>query len=291
MRPLLTALLIALTFSACKKEGDDSPGSDVPYILTAFRLVHKDGDDTYQFQFDSLNRPYMVKKIAQGVTTGSALFYYDGLGTLTSTVIYNGEPAGTSFSTTEYYYNSDDQLTSEQTWLTSGGYCFMCSHEYEYDSEGRLKKYTLPNLFYRRFEYDDDDENPARTYVKPHGETTENLEFEFLRYDKKNPFFGVDPAMRTILRSMFRSTVFWTQPVWSNSIELPVPGMANNITRMKWHPRPHPQLVSLKREMNADFEYNADGYPTKATMTYSKQFEGSDKEVWTVYLTYQKLDP
>lgn len=282
-------LLVAL--SSCKKDVDDSPGSDVPYILTSFRMEHKDGDNTWQFEFNSLNRPSTVRKIEQGVTIASALFYYDGRGTLTSTVAYNGEPTGTSYSTTEYYYNANDQLTSEQTWLTSNGYCYMCSHEYEYDSEGRLKKYTLPNIFYRRFEYEEDNENPARSFVKPQGELTENLEFEFLRYDKKNPFIGVDTAMRIILRTLFRSTVFWTDPVWSNAIELPVPGMANNITRMKWHPRPHPQLVSLKRDLASDFEYNADGYPTKATITYSKQFEGGDKEVWTVYFTYQKLDP
>jgi hypothetical protein len=288
----LAALIGLLALSACKKNGGGTPsviGKD--HILTSFRVVSSKGDNTYQFNFDANDRPVMVRNLQQGtITVGASVFFYNDQGQLESSVSYKGEPTGTPHETTEFHYNAEGQLISDNTFDASGNDCYQCNHEYDYDEEGRLSEFKGFNAFYRRFEYDDDG-NPIKSYFRALNETTETLEFEYLKYDKLAPYFGVDSTMRIILRSMFWSSVYWpSQNPWTNVGEFPLPAMANNITKMRWNPRPHPQSVSLKRELTAQLEYNADGYPVKGIVKFSKQFEGSDPEEWTVYLTYKKLD-
>lgn len=285
-----TALISLILFSSCKKSGD-TPGSiGDDHILLSFRVVSAQGDNSYQFSFDANDKPTMVKNILSGATAGSATFSYDAQGQLETMTAYKGEPTGAPHETIEFTYNPDGQLIYDNTYDANGNLCFSCLHEYAYDEEGRLSVMKLFNSFYRRFEYEDDG-NAVKSYIKPLNESSESLEFEYTKYDKLAPFFGVDSTMRTILRSMFWSSVFWSSnDPWTNAGEFPVPAMANNITKMKWNPRPAPQLVSLKRDLTSSLEYNEDGYPVKATIKFSKQFEGSGPVEWTVYLTYKKLD-
>lgn len=286
----LAVFILLVSFYGCKKKGSDIPSSvGEDHILTSFRVVDKYGDHSYQFDFDVDDRPTKVRKLSGATTVASAVFSY-GDDRLVQSVGYSGEPGSTLYEIIDYNYDSDGLLISDQTTNASGSICNLCAHEYEYDAEGRISRFKLFNSFYRRVEYDEDG-NAVKTYFKPLYEPGETLELEFLKYDKLAPFFGVDSTMRIILRSMFWSSLFWpTSSAWTNTFEFPVPAFANNVTKMRWNPRPHPQAVSLKRDLKTQLQYNEDGYPVKATVTFSKQFEGSPIDTWTVYLTYRKLE-
>lgn len=284
MRLKLTAFVFLLALTNCKKDGeepDPAPPPVVKYLLTSARTEGDPNEWLTMFEYDASNKLSVVKRSKLGVVTGdSNTYHYNDKNQLIRSVEYRNDMGTTPYEITKFYYNAAGQLTSDSAWDNNGYKCWHCFHFYNYDNKGRLLRYTQGSSFYRRFEYADGD-NPVKSYMKPWDEDVDALEYEFLEFDKKQPLFGVDPAVRVAYR-LFN---------FGNAIEYPMPAMANNVVKMKKNVYPYPNVIDIAQEITTEMEYNADGYPTKATLHYTKQFEYSDPGSRTMLFTYSLYSP
>jgi hypothetical protein len=282
-RFLLAAFIAGFGFFSCKKSGESPPPPPPPenkHILTSLRIVSGTDESALNFEFGPDGKPSRAVRYYQGVATvDSFVFKYNEKKQLTRIITYDNSVT-TPWETNKFIYNASGQLIADSSYDDKGYNCWHCYFTYEYDNKGRLSKYTSGSSFYRRYEYGAAGNNPVKTYMKPFSAQNEALEYEFLEYDQKKSVYGADSVMRIILPYFFRG----------NEVEYPAPSMINNVIKMKLHPHPYPNVLDIMQNINQQYEYNADGYPTKVIMSYSPRFSGSDPYSRTIYFTYQKLN-
>jgi hypothetical protein len=281
-RLFLVVFIIIPGFFGCKKNGGSPPPPppENKYILTSLRIVSGPDETKFTFDIGPDGKPVRAIRYYQDVpTVDSFVFKYNDKKQLASILTYTNS-VNTPYETNKFIYNASGQLIADSAYDKNGYNCWHCFFTYEYDNKGRLSKYTSGSSFYRRFEYGATGDNPVKSYMKPWSVQTDALEYEFLEYDDKKSLYGADSAMRIILRFFNRV----------NDVELPAPSMISNVVKMKSHPYPYPNVIDIMQTINQQYEYNADGYPTKVIMNYSPRYSNSDPYSVTSYFTYQKLN-